>query len=257
MEYQSGYQDRKYSVYWCPSTRRYVVKQGSRTVLTTTRHDRAHEFLARNMPDHFTFYFVFTQPDVKAKASALAQLLDLMPELRSRIGILVSYALIDNATLECVRTLKEQYRIQVMLDSGAFHVLAKKVPLEKYLSWIRDYAEFANRHLDLFDWVVIPDVPCDSRPAEEVQKLPNIQKILITVENAVRFSELLSDPRKLVVVVQGYFPNEYAVCCQLLIQHRLVTARVGVGSLCVRKYDGSTVKDVTEILRTVRKLLPG
>jgi hypothetical protein len=58
------------------------------------------------------------------------------------------------------------------------------------------------------------------------------------------------------IVVQGYHPEEYAYCCELYKRYGIVTARVGVGSLCIRKYSKSGVREVSTILKTVRECLP-
>lgn len=233
----------------------YRIYVGSREVLKTTRHDRAHEWIARTIPDDFVLFLVFTQPEIREKTDALIHILKLIPQARNRVGILVSYPLIDPETLECVRILKE-YGVQIMLDSGAFHVLQRKVPLEQYLSWIDDYIEFVNRHIDLFDWIVTADVPCDSRPDSLIQKLPNRRKIELTIDNTLRIIDRIVDPRKFMVVIQGYYPEEYAFCCELYKRYGIVTAKVGVGSLCIRKYSRNAVQEIKQILETVRQHLP-
>jgi len=233
----------------------YRIYVGSREILKTTRHDRAHEWIAKTIPDNFRFFLVLTQPEVRVKTQALIQVLELAPQLRNMVGILVSYPLIDPETLECVRILKE-HGVQIMLDSGAFHVLQRKVPLEQYLSWIDSYIEFVNKHIDLFDWVVTADVPCDSRPDFLIQKLPNRRKIELTIDNTLRIIDRIVDPRKFMIVVQGYSPEEYAFCCELYKRYGIVTARVGVGSLCIRKYSENAVQEVRQILETVRQHLP-
>ena len=233
----------------------YEVFIGSKRILTTTRLDRAHEWIARTLPDHFVFYLVFSQPEIRAKTEALLKVLDLMPGLRNRIGVLVSYALIDQETLNCIKILKE-HGVQVMLDSGAFHVLQRKVPLDRYLSWLDKYIEFVNSHIDLFDWVVTADIPCDSRVDPSLQHLPNRRRIEMTIDNTLRIIDRIVDPRKFMIVVQGYYPEEYAYCCELYKRYGIVTARVGVGSLCIRKYSRNAVQEIRQILETVRQHLP-
>ena len=233
----------------------YEVFIGSKRILTTTRHDTAHEWIAKTLPQHYIFYFVFSQPEIRAKTEALLHVLDLLPHLRDRIGVLVSYALIDQETLECVKILKK-HGIQIMLDSGAFHVLQRKVSLSEYLSWLNQYIEFVNKHIDLFDWIVTADVPCDSRPDVKVQKLPNRTKIELTIDNTLRIIDKISDPRKFMIVVQGYTPEEYAYCCELYRRYGVITARVGVGSLCIRKYSENAVQEIKQILETIREHLP-
>jgi hypothetical protein len=58
-------------------------------------------------------------------------------------------------------------------------------------------------------------------------------------------------------VIQGYYPEEYAYCCELYKRYGIVTARVGVGSLCIRKYSRNAVQEIKQILETVKQHLPG
>ena len=245
-----------YKVYWSREYRRYIVKHCSKKVLTTTRHDHAHEYIARCLPDGFRFYFVFAQPEIREKTAALIHLSEVMPWIRQRIGLLFSYALLDRETLECMRLLK-QHGFELMLDSGAFHVLEKRIPLSRYLEYLDKYIQFVNQHLDMIDWFVTMDCPCDARPAESIQQLPNREKIELTIRNTLLILDKCDDPRKLVAVVQGYHPHEYEYCARKMRELGIVTARVGVGSLCIRKYEEEQIKSVSQILKTVREVLPG
>ena len=242
-------------VYYSPQYKTYIIKSRGKGVRVKF-HDIAHMYIAQSINDKFTFYFVLTQPDVEVKTNALINVLSTHRDVRDRIGVLISYALMDKTTLNCVKRLKE-FGVRTMLDSGAFHVLEKKIPLNKYLSYLDEYINFINNNIDLFDYVVNLDIPADSRPAKSIQELPNKWKIEITVENACRIVDSIVDPRKFMIVIQGYYPHEYAYCCKLYKQCGLVTHRVGIGSLCIRKYDGSTISDVYQILKTVRENMPG
>jgi len=235
---------------------RYIVREGSRTILTTTRHDVAHEWIAKSLPDQFKFYVILSEPEVYEKTWALIKLQEFIPDVRKFVGVLVSYACMNVDVLKCVMSLKE-HGFEVMLDSGAFHVLERKVPLNLYLQWLDQYIEFVNRHIELFDWIVTMDIPCDSRPSPKVQRLPNRTKIELTIDNTLRIIDRIVDPRKFMIVVQGYYPEEYAYCCELYKRYGIVTARVGVGSLCIRKYSRNAVQEIKQILETVKQHLPG
>ena len=258
MYVQGKVEQRKIKVYISRDRGRlaYRVHIGSREILKTTRHDRGHEWIARTLPDHFKFYLVLSQPEVRAKTQALIQILELSPELKRITGVLVSYTTLDQETLECIKLLKE-HKIEVMLDSGAFHTLQHKIPLDQYLSWLNEYVEFVNSHIDLFDWIVTADIPCDSRPDTSIQQLPNRRKIEMTIDNTLYIIDRIEDPRKFMIVIQGYHPEEYAFCCELYKRYGIVTARVGVGSLCIRKYSENGVQEVKQILETVKQNLPG
>ena len=254
---EQGIDRQKIRVYIAKDRNRraYRVYIGAKEILKTTRHDRAHEWIAKALPDNFRFYLVLTQPEVQKKTQALLQVLELVPELRRITGVLVSYPQIDGETLECIRLLKQR-KVEVMLDSGAFHVLQRKVPLDRYLSWLNEYVEFVNNHIDLFDWVVTADIPCDARVDSSLQYLPNRRRIELTIDNTLKIIDRISDPRKFMIVIQGYTPEEYAYCCELYKRYGIVTARVGVGSLCIRKYSENAVQEVKQILETVRQHLP-
>lgn len=241
-------------VYYSREYRTYVIRDKSRTIRVKI-HSHAHEHITKLLPSNFKFYFVFTQPDIREKTEALLKVLELMPQFRSRIGVLVSYAKMDQQTLECVKKLKES-GIEIMLDSGAFHVLNKKIPISRYQSYRDQYLRFINKHIELFDWIVTMDIPCDERPDPSIQQMPNKWKIEKTIENTLYLIDRVNDPRKFIAVVQGYSPEEYQYCCELMKRYGIVTARTGVGSLCVRKYDGSTLKEVVQVLDTVRRNLP-
>jgi hypothetical protein len=150
----------------------------------------------------------------------------------------------------------KEHGIQVMLDSGAFHVLQCKIPLDRYLSWVDQYINFVNEHIDLFDWIVTVDVPCNSRVNSSLQHLSNRRRIELTIDNTLKIIDKIIDPRKFMIVVQGYTPEEYAYCCELYKRYGIVTARVGVGSLCTRKYSENAVQEIKQILETIRKHLP-
>jgi len=244
-------------VYYDFARRRWIIKQGrtNTTLGLWSGFARAHELIAMQLGDEFKFYFVFSQPDIREKTLALLKLRELLPDLPRKIGLLFSYALLDSESIQCMRLLK-QHGFEIMLDSGAFHVLERKIPLSRYQQYLHQYIDFVNEHLDLIDWFVTMDVPCDARPAKSIQELPNRQKIELTVENTVKIVDRAVDPRRLVAVAQGYNPHEYRYCCELLKQHGLVTARMGVGSLCIRKYNKRERKLVPEILKTVRECLP-
>ncbi len=68
--------------------------------------------------------------------------------------------------------------------------------------------------------------------------------------------DMIQDPRKFMIVVQGYLPEEYAFCCELYKRYGIVTARVGIGSLCIRKYSENAVHEIKTILETVKQHLP-
>jgi len=242
-------------VYFSRDSRRYIVKTGGKTI-TIRIHMHAHEYIAKTLPDGYRFYFVIMQPDVREKTRALLALLKYLPDLRGRIGVLTSFATIRLEVEECLRLLKE-HGVEVVIDSGAFHVLNRKIPLDQYLRYLEKYVQWLNSHPDLYDWAVTMDIPCDTRPHESIQKMPNRWKIEKTVENTIKILDMVDDPRRIIAVVQGYTVEEYLYCCDLMKQHGIVTARTGVGSLCVRKYDGSTVRDVAEILSSIKRALPG
>lgn len=197
-----------------------------------------------------------SQPEVREKTIALIHVLRLLPQLREIIGVLVSYATIDLETLECVKLLRE-YNVNVMLDSGAFHVLQRKIPLDRYLSWVDQYTEFVNKYIDLFNWIATADVPCDPRPDSKIQRLPNRKKIELTIDNTLRIIDRITDPRKFMIVIQGYHHDEYAFSCELYKRYGIVTACVGIDSLCIRKYSKNAVHEVRQILEIVKQHLPG
>ena len=231
---------------------------GSRHVLTTTNHFNAHRWIAATITGKFKFYLVLTEPELREKVYALAEIVRRMPYIRKFIGILFSYSLVldqGEQVIQYVKTLRN-LGFEIMLDSGAFHVLGRKIPLNEYLKLLDRYIEFVNRYIYLFDWIVTMDVPCDSRPDVRVQKLSNRAKIELTIDNTLRIIDKISDPRKFMIVVQGYHPEEYAYCCELYKRYGIVTARVGVGSLCIRKYSENAVQEVKQILETVRQHLP-
>ena len=215
----------------------------------------------------FASYFVLAPPDTRAKVVAcLKLLLNTIPELRSKVGLMFSYAYCRQDLHLCSTEESKQYvemlkeagsqGINVILDSGAFHILARKIPLERFQRYINDYIKFCDTVADYVQHYVIPDVPCDTRPATEVQKMPNLEKIELTVRNAAYFLDHISDPRKAIVVVQGYHPHEYRYCAERLRELGLVTAVTGIGSLCIRKYSKEQRQEVPKILAEIRSVLP-
>jgi len=258
------------SVWYDPKRRRWVIRLSrnkTRTLGLWSGFKEAHSFIASRITGKFKFFFVISSADVLNIAKAFIHLKQVVPDLTRKIGLLFSFANFakindrgrvigyDRETLEAMKMLKE-HGFEIMVDSGAFHVLARKIPVEKFLSYIDDYIRFVNEHLDLIDWFVTADIPCDARPAKEIQEMPNRWKIEQTVKNTIYIIDRCQDPRKLIAVVQGYNVHEYVYCCDLLRQHGIITARTGVGSLCIRKYDGSEVLIVADILDNVKKNLP-
>jgi len=231
-------------------TRQYEVYEGSRRILRTKVHAKAHEYLSKQINSSFEFYFVCCNREHLLACSRFFELTG------RRLNVLISYNFIRDRYLTQVLQQVRPHLSKVMIDSGAFHVLIRKVPLEKFQSYIGEYVNWLNNHTELYDYCVAPDVPCDERPAEKIQKLPNRYKIELTIANTVHWIDRLTDPRKAVAVVQGYFVNEYLLCAEKLKELGLTTAKTGVGSLCVRKYSRQQAREVPQILASIRQVLP-
>jgi len=147
-------------------------------------------------------------PDLSwAKVEALARLSHERP-----VSILVSYSTfkLKPVTLERLRELRRRaYSLEVMLDSGAYHMARLGLEIS-----VASYAEFAFKHLNLFDIVVAPDVPGDCGA---------------TLERTLEFKRLYRGP--LLPVAQGRTVNEYLSCYMRLEEAELVDGALGVGGL--------------------------
>jgi hypothetical protein len=128
------------------------------------------------------------------------------------LGLLVSFYTLKAKpkTLDRLRELRGRADVTVMLDSGAYHMARLGLNLD-----VREYAELASRHGDLFDVVVAPDVPGDPE---------------LTVVRTIKFSKLYAGD--FMPVVQGRSVEEYVRCYRELRSLGLTKYhRLGVGGL--------------------------
>jgi hypothetical protein len=148
-------------------------------------------------------------PDLsRSKLEALV----LLSKEFDNFGILVSFYTIKTKpkTLERLRELRERADVSVMLDSGAYHIARLGLNLD-----VREYAELASRHSNLFDLIVAPDVPGDPE---------------LTVVRTIKFSRLYAGD--FMPVVQGRSVEEYVWCYRELRSLGLTRYhRLGVGGL--------------------------
>jgi hypothetical protein len=143
--------------------------------------------------------------------SKLGALVMLSKEF-SNLGILVSFYTLKTKpkTLDRLRELRERADVDVMLDSGAYHMARLGLSLD-----VREYAELASKHGDLFDVIVAPDVPGDAE---------------LTVVRTIKFSKLYTG--EFMPVVQGRSVEEYVMCYRELRSLGLARYhRLGVGGL--------------------------
>jgi len=147
-------------------------------------------------------------PDLsRAKVEALIRL-----SQEQLVSILLSYStfVMKPATLDRLRELRKRAsQLEVMLDSGAYHMARLGLEIS-----VASYANFASKHLNLFDVIVAPDVPGDCR---------------VTLERTLEFRELYEGP--LLPVVQGRTVNEYVSCYTRLEEAGLVDEALGIGGL--------------------------
>ena len=167
---------------------------------------------------------------------------------------MISYPFLNDEVMSYVIEVRKTGAInKIMIDSGAFHVLEKRISIDQYMSYIDEYVQFVNKYIEWIDYVVTCDIPCDSRFSGSFDNMWRIKK---TVENSIKIVDKIDDPRKFMIVIQGYTINEYLYCCDLYRMHGLITAKVGIGSLCIRKYSKKQVKEVPEIILAVKAALP-
>ncbi|MEB3860351.1 MAG: hypothetical protein LRS43_03980 [Desulfurococcales archaeon] len=108
-------------------------------------------------------------PDLsRRKAEAIERLY----EEGLAVRVLASYTILlaKPRMLESLKRLKLEGAIEeVMLDSGAYHVLRQGAKVD-----VSSYAGFASRHGRLWDYVVAPDVPGD--PAATIERTLEFSK---------------------------------------------------------------------------------
>ena len=146
-------------------------------------------------------------PDLsRSKVEALVR---LSGELR--VSILVSYSTfkLKPATLRGLEELRGRAEVNVMLDSGAYHVARLGLNVS-----VEEYARFAERHQRLFNIVVAPDVPGDAEA---------------TVERTREFSRVYRG--WFLPVLQGTRLEEYLWCARELREIVSGGGYVGVGGL--------------------------
>jgi hypothetical protein len=129
-----------------------------------------------------------------------------------RLGILISYSTLKlkPKTLDGLAVLKRRADVDVMLDSGAYHMARLGLKVD-----VREYADFVSKHGNLFNTVVAPDVPGDPG---------------LTVVRTIKFSKLYAG--EFMPVVQGKNVEEYVRCYRELRSLGLARyRRLGVGGL--------------------------
>jgi hypothetical protein len=148
-------------------------------------------------------------PDLsRSKLEALV----LLSNEISRLGILISYSTLKlkPKTLDGLAVLKRRADVDVMLDSGAYHMARLGLKVD-----VREYADFVSKHGNLFNTVVAPDVPGDPER---------------TVVRTIKFSKLYAG--EFMPVVQGKNVEEYVKCYRELRSLGLARySRLGVGGL--------------------------
>jgi hypothetical protein len=130
----------------------------------------------------------------------------------SHIGILISYSSLKlkPKTLDRLAELKRRADVDIMLDSGAYHMARLGLKVD-----VREYADFISKHGSLFNTVVAPDVPGDPG---------------LTVVRTIKFSKLYAG--EFMPVVQGRSVEEYVMCYRELRSLGLARyRRLGVGGL--------------------------
>jgi len=198
----------------------------------------------------FEFYFVITLPDFVRKLEALAFIAD-----KFDLKLNAMFSFIDlmkhPQDLEYLEELKASDLInKTMLDSSAFLVLGNVLNLHQYLHLTRKtYVKFAETYSDLFDYIVAPDVPCS---VSEI-KLPNEERIKLTVENTIEFLSNFSERKKVIAVVQGYKPKDYETCCRLYKEKGIQTRKIGIGSLRLYRYTKKNINTILQIINTVKR----
>ena len=162
-------------------------------------------------------YFCF--PDLAdAKVKAIRRLAE---EDGLRINVLISYLTIKSkpSTLHKLVTLRSRKLIsRIMLDSGAYNLLNRSISLKSYKQLINEYANFIMSHQELFDRVVVPDVPNDPHKTEEYTKL--------FLKRIQGFSS-----EKLVFVAQGRSIRSYVKSIQRLKRLNISPGVIGVGGI--------------------------
>jgi hypothetical protein len=148
-------------------------------------------------------------PDLsRSKLEALV----LLSNDLNNLGLLVSFYTLKTKpkTLDRLRELRGRADVDVMLDSGAYHMARLGINLN-----VGEYADLASRHSNLFDVVVAPDVPGDA---------------CRTVVRTIKFSKLYTGD--FMPVVQGRSAEEYVRCYRELRSLGLARyRRLGVGGL--------------------------
>lgn len=161
-------------------------------------------------------------------------------------NIFISAASLWSRKKEEFRHPKLPAHQKFMLDCGGFSFF-DKFELEEYPF---DSKQLAHLARDIRpDYVATIDYPCEPELLEQKGWTveDNIQR---TVENAEKCLSQ-SIPGDWLPVIQGFRPEQYKHCIDLMEEKDVIRPYMAVGSVCAR----SSVKDMSEVIRTVHGYL--
>lgn len=158
------------------------------------------------------------------------------------IDILVSYYFIrtKNRMLDRVRMIR-RYVSGLMIDSGAYQVLADDLKPSHMTQMIDDYARVSKYLLSngVVDFVVIPDVPGDPES---------------TIRNAETFLSLIGDELRVISVLQGIELRDFMESYQFFKDRGLITPVIGVGNVNAFR---NNISGLLSLLRWLRRVHNG
>lgn len=154
----------------------------------------------------------------------------------TKIDILVSYSIIIEkpSIMERIKNLRK-FCGEVMLDSGAYHILTGFRDKRWFESIILKYANFVNQNRQYFDYVVAPDIPGDSKA---------------TIKNTIIFS---SKVENFVPVLQGNSKEEYLGCFRQLENLGFISGDQPLGIGNMASFRDSSTDKLERVLSTLDK----
>jgi hypothetical protein len=129
------------------------------------------------------------------------------------------------------------------IDSGGYQFINK---YGEYPFSPQEYVEYVDKLSP--DMFAVMDHPCEKQVLDK-HNVTVKEQIHRTIDNHINILEL--EPKtKLIPVIQGWKPEDYIYCIDVMKEHDLLSDYVAVGSLCTRK------KIVTPVLKNILPNLP-
>lgn len=182
---------------------------------------------------------------------------DYYGDFRKKVNVLTSFSSIFKQGLKEISLPSNSDKI--MIDSGAYDFQIKDngtfpYDVETYFHKILEFEKTSNIRIN---YLVSMDYIC-SKPKNSYDKKKNLKRIKDTVKKAKELIDLHGQYKpkpnfKIIPVVQGYLPNEYKKCLELMIKAKIIKSNsyIGIGSVANRK----KVKEIEEILRVIKETL--